>query len=217
VEATRRYAAVLMARSRVVPDAPPPSASADRTRGGERSDPEELDRIDDKLVIWQREIADLDPVTEGIVERIQHLAYDFDQSMAETLAASKLDRRAFQLLMELRRAGPPYRLSAGTLADSLRLSTGAMTNRLDRLEGAGFIRRLPDPNDRRGTLIEPTEAGHAAWDEAVGAQARREAMFSKVLTEEERDELHRLLRRLMRAFPSYGHGHAKAKSNDAED
>ena len=50
------------------------------------------------------------------------------------------------------------------LANDLRLSTGAMTNRLDRLEKAGLIRRLPDPNDRRGTLIEPTEAGHAAWE-----------------------------------------------------
>jgi DNA-binding MarR family transcriptional regulator len=59
-------------------------------------------------------------------------------------------------------------------------------------------------------LVEPTEAGHAAWDEAVGTQARREAMIAAVLTEPEREELHRLLRRLMRAFPDSKHGHQKS-------
>jgi len=219
----------VMARTRAIPDAQrtrvtaPAKGTIKRAGAGaagdaqaEPDDEDELDRIDDRLVIWAREIPDLDPVTEGIVERIQHLAYDFDQSMAQTLAASMLDRRAFQMLMELRRAGPPYRRSAGMLADHMRLSTGAMTNRLDRLETAGLIRRLPDPNDRRGTLIEPTDAGHAAWDQAVGTQARREAMFSKVLTEGERNDLHRLLRRLMRAFPDHEHGHTKAKTQDTK-
>jgi len=206
-----------MARTRAVRDAPR-TPERDRAAGAfEGVAADELDDVDDRLVVWAREIPDLDPVTEGIVERIQHLAYGFDQSMAQTLAESQLDRRAFQLLMELRRVGPPYRRSAGMLAEHLRLSTGAMTNRLDRLEAAGLVRRLPDPNDRRGTLIEPTEAGHAAWDEAVGTQARREAMFSNVLTEAERDELHRLLRRLMRAFPDHDHGHGKTKTADTGD
>src|SRR5262245_24800338 len=163
-----------------------------------RADPEAqdaLDPLDDMLVVWAREIPDLDPVTEGIVERIQMLAHDFDQSMAETLETSVLDSRAYHTIGRLRSIGAPYRQSAGLLANDLRLSTGAMTNRLDRLEKAGLIRRLPDPNDRRGTLIEPTEAGNAAWDAAVGTQARREAMISAVLREPERHELHRLLRR----------------------
>ena len=169
--------------------------------------PDGLDALDDRLVIWAREIPDLEPLTEGIVERIHHLAHNFDESLAETLELTKLDRRAFRLLEKLRSVGPPYRRSAGMLATDLRLSTGAMTNRLDRLETAGLIRRLPDPNDRRGTLVEPTEAGHAAWDETVGTQARREAMIAAVLTEPEREELHRLLRRLMRAFPDHKHSH----------
>jgi DNA-binding MarR family transcriptional regulator len=179
-----------MAKPRVAPEAP-----------------DALDALDDSLVIWAREIPDLDPLTEGIVERIHHLAYGFDESMAETLATFKLDRRAFQLIGKLRSVGPPYRRSAGMLANDLRLSTGAMTNRLDRLETAGLIRRLPDPNDRRGTLVEPTEAGHAAWNDSVGTQARREQMIAAVLTEPERRELHALLRRLMRAFPDLKHSH----------
>ena len=87
----------------------------------------------------------------------------------------------------------------------MRLSSGAMTNRLDRMEAAGLIRRLPDPHDRRGTLVEPTQAGHDVWDRTVGTQAQREARIASVLDEAERVELHRLLRRLMRAFPDKGH------------
>lgn len=165
----------------------------------------ELDHIDKMLVVWAREIPELEPLTEGIVERIQILAKAFDRSMDETLAEFGLERRAFYLLGRLRSYGPPYRRSPGQLAADMRLSSGAMTNRLDRLEEAGLIRRLPDPNDRRGTIVEPTEAGTAAWERTVGTQARREAMFASVLDEPEREELHRLLRRLMRAFPDKGH------------
>ena len=176
----------------------------------------ELDDLDAELVIWAREIPDLDPLTEGIVERIHILAHDFNESMSLTLAEFDLDRRAFKLLGRLRSGGPPYRRSAGTLANDLQLSTGAMTNRLDRLEAAGLVRRLPDPNDRRGTLVEPTEAGHAAWDRTVGTQARREAMIASVLSTREREQLHRLLRRLMRAFPDKGHARKSAAAGGAD-
>jgi DNA-binding MarR family transcriptional regulator len=175
--------------------------------------PDDLDDLDAALTIWAREIPDLDQATEGIVERIHILAHDFNESMAQTLAEFDLDRRAFRVLGKLRRVGPPYRRSAGALASDLQLSSGAMTNRLDRMEKAGLIRRLPDPSDRRGTLIEPTEAGHAAWDASVGTQARREQMVASVLTEAEREELHRLLRHLMRAFPESHHGH---RAHDAD-
>jgi len=70
---------------------------------------------------------------------------------------------------------------------------------------AGWVRRLPDPNDRRGTLVEPTEAGQAVWDRTAGTQAVREARISSALDAKERVELHRLLRALMRAFPREGH------------
>lgn len=173
--------------------------------------PGEIDCIDEMLVVWAHEIPDLDPLTEGIVERIQILAKAFDRSMDSTLAEFGLERRAYELLGRLRSHGAPYRRTPGQLATEMRLSSGAMTNRLDRLEEAGLIRRLPDPSDRRGTLIEPTEAGIAAWDRTVGTQARREAMFSSVLDLGEREQLHRLLRRLMRAFPD------KASHRDAGD
>jgi DNA-binding transcriptional ArsR family regulator len=113
----------------------------------------ELDELDALLEVWAREIPDIDPVTEGIVERIQKLAKAFDRSLDETLVETGLDRRAYHVLGKLRKVGPPYRRSAGQLAEQMGLSSGAMTNRLDRMEAAGLIRRLPDPNDRRGILV----------------------------------------------------------------
>lgn len=163
---------------------------------------DELDRLDDMLVVWAREIPNLDPLTEGIVERLQFLAKRFNQSLDATLEQFGLEHRTYHLLGKLRSVGPPYRRTPGQLADDMHLSSGAMTNRLDRMEEAGLIRRLPDPSDRRGQLIEPTDAGHAAWNQAVGTQAEQEALIASTLSRHEREELHRLLRKLMRAFPA---------------
>jgi DNA-binding MarR family transcriptional regulator len=166
---------------------------------------DERDRLDDMLLVWAREIPTLDPLTEGIVERIQFLNKRFGESMESTLQDFGLESRSYHLLGKLRSYGPPYRRSPGQLADDLHLSSGAMTNRLDRMEEAGLIRRLRDPSDRRGTLIEPTEQGHAMWDKTVGTQARIEAALADTLTQAEKEELHRLLRRLMSAFPAKAH------------
>jgi DNA-binding MarR family transcriptional regulator len=162
---------------------------------------DQADNMDRMLDIWVREIPGLDRLTEGIVERVDTLARYFNHSMETTLAEFGLDRRTHRVLGRLRYQGPPYRLSAGELAEGMGLSSGAMTNRLDRLETAGLVRRLPDPDDRRGILVEPTEAGHAAWDRATDTQAGREALIASVLSEDEKEKLHALLRRLMRAFP----------------
>jgi DNA-binding MarR family transcriptional regulator len=75
-----------------------------------------------------------------------------------------------------------------------------MTNRLDRLEKAGFVKRLPDPDDRRGVLIELTKAGGTAWLESTGAEAEREALIAAALTKTEKEQLNALLRRLMLEF-----------------
>ncbi len=176
-----------------------------------------LDDLDRMLDVWSREIPALDPLTEGIVERLGILDHDFGASLDETLAAFGLDRRSYHLLGWLRAAGPPYQRTPGELSRGLRLSSGAMTNRLDRMEEAGLIRRLPDPNDRRGVLVEPTELGHATWNRAVDVQAQREALLASVLDESERQQLHRLLRRLMRAFPSGRHAAKLAAVSPDDD
>jgi DNA-binding MarR family transcriptional regulator len=167
----------------------------------EKNADDRADYVDRMLAVWVREIPSLDRLTEGIVERVDILSRYFDQSMETTLAEFGLDRRTHRVLARLRYQGPPYRLSAGDLAEGMGLSSGAMTNRLDRLEAAGLVRRLPDPEDRRGVLVEPTEAGLAAWDRATETQAGKEALIASALSEDEKERLHALLRRLMRAFP----------------
>jgi DNA-binding MarR family transcriptional regulator len=177
------------------------------------------DSVDKMLDVWVREIPGLDRLTEGIVERIGTLSRYLDHSMETTLAEFGLDRRTHRVLARLRYQGPPYRLSAGQLSEGMGLSSGAMTNRLDRLEAAGLVRRLPDPDDRRGVLVEPTEAGHAAWDRATDTQAGREALIASALSDDEKERLHSLLRRLMRAFPDEvreGAKHRKAQEHTEE-
>ena len=100
----------------------------------------------------------------------------------------------------LRRSGAPYRRSPGWLAEHLSLSSGAMTNRLDRLEEAGLVRRLPDPDDRRALKVELTDEGHQVWRDAIGAQAIKEASIASELDAEEKQQLTVLLRRLMLYF-----------------
>ena len=75
-----------------------------------------------------------------------------------------------------------------------------MTNRLDRLEEAGLVKRIPDPDDRRGVLVELTKQGEEAWEKALGAQAANESLIADALTKDEQRELNGLLRRLMREF-----------------
>ncbi|HET6820673.1 MAG TPA: MarR family transcriptional regulator [Candidatus Limnocylindria bacterium] len=174
------------------------------------------DHVDRMLVVWKRELPDLDLATEGIVERIQKLQRYLDRAMNETLAEFKLDRGEWWLLGALRRSGPPYQKSPGQLAEDIGLSSGAMTNRLDRLEDAGLIRRLPDPDDRRALLVELTEAGWQSWQDSVGAQARKEALVASALDNEEKELLNALLRRLMLEFEEQtgklAHHEAKAAS-----
>jgi DNA-binding MarR family transcriptional regulator len=162
--------------------------------------PPAQDHVDRMLEIWKHELPDLDLATEGIVERIQKLQRYLDRAMNETLAEFKLDRGEWWLLGALRRSGPPYQKSPGSLAEDIGLSSGAMTNRLDRLEAAGLIRRLPDPDDRRALLVELTEAGWQAWQDSVGAQARKEALVASALDHDEKELLNALLRRLMLEF-----------------
>ena len=183
----------------------------DSTKGAAK---DRADSIDKMLDVWVREIPGLDRLTEGIVERIGMLARYLNHSMDTTLAEFGIDRRTHRVLARLRYQGPPYRLSAGELAEGLGLSSGAMTNRLDRLEEAGLVRRLPDPDDRRGVLVEPTKAGHAAWDSATDTQAGREALIASALTKAEKEQLHALLRRLMRAFPHEVRQGARHKKAD---
>ena len=143
----------------------------------------------------------LDLTVEGIVDRIMGISRRIRRSMDETLEGFGLTWEEWKLLCALRNQGTSHPLSPGQLAHAQELSSGAMTNRLDRLEAAHLIRRLPNPEDRRSVLVELTEDGHRVWEESVGAQSEKEALIAAAaLDETEREQLNAYLRRLMVAF-----------------
>jgi DNA-binding MarR family transcriptional regulator len=162
----------------------------------------ELDSIDRFLEAWNEDIPQLDPVVEGIVDRIFALGKYLKRSMEETLAEFELNQGEWKVLLALRRSGPPYRRSPGWLAEREGLSTGAMTNRLDRLQEAGLVRRLPDPGDRRALQVELTDEGHELWRKSVTVQAAKEAALAEALSPRELEQLNRLLRKVLLRFES---------------
>jgi DNA-binding MarR family transcriptional regulator len=159
---------------------------------------EEQDHVDRWLE--NVELPGVDPAVEGIVDRINGLRRRFNAMADQTLAELGLAHGEWKVLTTLRLGGEPYRRSAGALAKRAELSSGAMTNRLDRMEAAGLIQRLPDPDDRRGVLVELTDAGHGAWEKGLRAQAANETLIAAALNEGEKRQLNALLRRLMREF-----------------
>ena len=142
----------------------------------------------------------VDLEVEGIVDRVNGLQRRLHRMLDETLADFDLSVGEWKALTHLQLDGPPHRKSPGRLAKWAELSSGAMTNRLDRLEEAGLVRRVPDPDDRRGVLVELTDAGARAWEQSVSAQAEKESLIAAALSAKEKQQLNALLRRLMREF-----------------
>jgi DNA-binding MarR family transcriptional regulator len=145
-------------------------------------------------------IPNLDVEVEGIVDRIMGLHRRLKRSLEETLSEHGLSHGEWNVLGALFRAGEPFQRSAGKLADACECSSGAMTNRLDRMEEEGLVRRLRDPDDRRGVLVELTAKGRKVWNESTGAEAQKEALIASALKPREKKQLNALLRRLMLEF-----------------
>lgn len=144
--------------------------------------------------------ARIDLEVEGIVDRIGGLNRRFKNALRDTLADHDLTPEDWHVLSPLRLGGDEQQNSPGSLATYLELSSGAMTSRLDRLERMGYVRRRPDPTDRRAVVVELTDEGRKAWDAAADVQARKEAFFASALTKKEQRELNALLRKLMVAL-----------------
>jgi DNA-binding MarR family transcriptional regulator len=156
------------------------------------------DHVDRFLAEIAPHIPGVDLKVEGIVDRIDSLARRLRRSMDETLADHELVKGEWEVLMHLVRT--ESRISPGKLAAKAELSTGAMTNRIDRLEERGLVRRLPDPNDRRALEVEITDEGRRLWEATIDVQAAKEALVASALDDEEKEQLTVLLRRLMLAF-----------------
>lgn len=166
---------------------------------------EKRDHID-RFLEELEPIEGLDLEVEGIVDRIGGIHRRIHRAMEATLSEFGLSHADFKALGTLRQSGPS---TPGVLGRYLELSSGAMTSRLDALEHAGYIRRVPDPRDRRSVVVELTGEGRAAYERAASIQARREAFFASALTKPEQRRLNALLRKLMLALEA-----AEASSAD---
>ena len=158
------------------------------------------DSIDEFLERACRIFPRLDPEVEGAVDRICKLNKRFDTMLEHAVEAFDLNKGEFRLLITLRQHNDDFTMSPGELGDELLLSSGAMTNRLDRLESAGLIAREPDPDDRRALIVRLTPEGLRRIDEAVNEAAHNEFAVVSVLSPTEQKRLNSLLRKLMLSF-----------------
>jgi DNA-binding MarR family transcriptional regulator len=139
----------------------------------------------------------IDVEVEGVVDRVAAINKHISRTFEETLSDHGLNYGEYKLLLRLTTRSEDHRMSAGDLSRTLMLSSGAMTNRLDRLEKAGLIRRIPDPRDRRGVLVELTDVGRKTIDEAVTEEAAKEIDVLSALSPAELTKLNNLLRKVL--------------------
>ena len=155
------------------------------------------DHVSTVLAQWAAERPDLDVSPMGIIGRISRLSLTMSKELELVFAQFGLYRWSFDMLATLRRSGAPYRLSPGALLRSLMVTSGTMTNRIDRLEEKGLVRRVPDPEDRRGILVELTEQGRELIDTALPAHVANEQRILQTLSKEEQHTLATLLGKLL--------------------
>ena len=152
------------------------------------------------LAQWASQAPELDVSPVGIVARVGRLARYLDQGLERVLSERGVRREGWDVLASLRRSGPPYRLSPTDLYLGLMRTSGAMTNRLRRLEEAGLVRRVADPSDARSLLVELTEEGRALVDELAPRHVANERMLIDALSPSEQTQLAGLLAKLLRSF-----------------
>jgi DNA-binding MarR family transcriptional regulator len=162
------------------------------------SDPaDEVDRI---VRAWRRERPDLDVAPLEVLSRVTRLARHLDLARGAAFAAHALEVWEFDVLAALRRAGAPYELSPGQLTAETLVTSGTMTNRIDRLEQRALVRRRPDPSDGRGVLVGLTEDGRELVDTALEDLLARERALLASLHPGDADMLAAALRRLVAPF-----------------
>jgi DNA-binding MarR family transcriptional regulator len=169
------------------------------------------DEVDDLVAAWRAERPDLDVQPLQVLSRVSRLARHLDRARRTAFAGHGLESWEFDVLSALRRQGPPYQLSPGALLRATLVTSGTMTNRIDRLTISGLVRRHPDPQDKRGVLVTLTPDGRARVDAALADLLGREEALLAGLDGGERQLLAGLLRVLLAPFdatPEDGSPHA---------
>lgn len=160
----------------------------------------EPDAVDHILAQWARERPDLDVTPMGLIGRLGRLRAHLTRAHETAFQRHGLNGASFDLLATLRRSGPPFRLSPSDLLDTMMITSGTMTNRIDQLEKQGLVERLPHPDDRRALLVALTVKGRDVIDAAVTDHVENQHRLVETLTPPERAALDALLRRYLTAF-----------------
>lgn len=155
------------------------------------------DHVDRLVAQWAGERPDLDTAPLAVSARVTRLARLLERASSRLLEGTDLHEGELSVLAALRRLGPPYALTPTDLYRSLLLSSGAMTNRIDRLERAGLVRRERSESDRRRVLVALTDKGRATIDELMDANVALLADELAILDRDEQRQLADLLRRLL--------------------
>lgn len=163
-------------------------------------EPDDKDHVDRILAQWRRERPDLDVSAMGPLGRLARLRAHISREQEAVFADHELTSASFDVLATLRRSGPPFQLSPGELLAATMVTSGTMTNRLDQLEKAGLVKRLENPEDRRGVIIALTPEGLKRIDAAVAAHVANQQRLIAGLTPEERDALDALLKKFLATF-----------------
>jgi DNA-binding MarR family transcriptional regulator len=158
---------------------------------------DEVDRIVDA---WTRERPDLDFTPLQVLSRVGRLARHLERARRTAFAASDLELWEFDVLSALRRAGAPYQLSPKSLLQQTLVSSGTMTNRIDRLVERMLVERRTDPHDGRGILVVMTERGRDRVDSAISLLLQGESELLDGLSQVDQDRLSSLLRKLSLDF-----------------
>jgi DNA-binding MarR family transcriptional regulator len=166
----------------------------------DRGAPAREDEVDRIVAAWRRERPDLDVEPLTVLSRVTRLARHLDLARRASFARHDLEPWEFDVLSALRREGPPYQLSPGALLTQTLVTSGTMTNRIDRLAQRGLVRREPSPADRRGVLVRLTADGRARVDAAMSDLLDVESRLLSGLGPPGRAQLADLLRDVVAPF-----------------
>ncbi len=155
------------------------------------------DRLDQIFQQWQQEAPYLDIAPLAVVGRILRIARFLEKHREQVLAGYGLNVWSFDVVTTLRRQGPPYQLKPTDLYRLLMLSSGATTNRIDRLEADGIVTRLRDPSDRRGVIVQLTSKGIDLAEQIMPVLLQREQELLADFADAEREQFVHLLRHLL--------------------
>lgn len=170
---------------------------------GAPASPKITDDVDRIIAAWRRECPELDTAPLEVLSRMHRITRHLDKARNRALNRHGLEGWGFDVLTVLRRSGEPYELTPSTLVSETMVSSGTMTNRIDRLEARGLVERRPDPGDRRGTLVRMTHEGRVVVDETLAQLLASERELLSVLSLSQRQDLADLLRPIMNQFPSH--------------